>query len=87
MINQAISVNSFGRVNKSFCQFALDFISMLLVFDTWSSHVSQTVPAPHVTGVHDRVYELMKTNRTILVHYILSKQVSNAGKSWTHPYL
>ena len=36
-------VNSFGRVNKSFCQFALDFISMLLVFDTWSSHVSQTV--------------------------------------------
>jgi hypothetical protein len=60
---------------------------MLLVFDTWSSHVSQTVPAPHVTGVHDRVYELMKTNRTILVHYILSKQVSNAGKSWTHPYL
>lgn len=42
-INQAISVSLFGRVNKSFCQFALDFISMLLVFDTWSSHVSQTV--------------------------------------------
>jgi len=81
-INQVIHVNSFGRVNKMFCQFALDFISMLLVFDAWSSHVSQTTPAPHVSGVPDRVYELMKTNRTILVHYILSKQVSDAGKSW-----
>ena len=38
-INQVIHVNSFGRVNKMFCQFALDFISMLLVFDAWSSHV------------------------------------------------
>jgi hypothetical protein len=81
-INRDIHVNSFGRVNKMFCQFALDFISMLLVFDAWSSHVSQTTPAPHVSGVPDRVYELMKTNRTILVHYILSKQVSDAGKSW-----
>ena len=81
-INRDIHVNSFGRVNKIFCQFALDFISMLLVFDAWSSHVSQTTPAPHVSGVPDRVYELMKTNRTILVHYILSKQVSDAGKSW-----
>ena len=81
-INQDIHVNLFGRVNKMFCQFALDFISMLLVFDAWSSHVSQTTSAPHVSGVPDRVYELMKTNRTILVHYILSKQVSDAGKSW-----
>ncbi len=81
-INRDIHVNSFGRVNKMFYQFALDFISMLLVFDAWSSHVSQTAPAPHVSAVLDRVYELMKTNRTILVHYILSKQVSDAGKSW-----
>jgi hypothetical protein len=74
-------VNSFGRVNKSFCQFAIDFLSMLLVFDAWSSHVSQTVPAPHVTGAPNRVYDLMKTNRSILVHYVLSKQVSDSGKS------
>jgi len=80
-INQGIHVNSFGRVNKSFCQFAIDFLSMLLVFDAWSSHVSQTVPAPHVTGAPNRVYDLMKTNRSILVHYVLSKQVSDSGKS------
>jgi hypothetical protein len=80
-INQGIHVNSFGRVNKSFCQFVIDFLSMLLVFNAWSSHVSQTVPAPHVTGVPDRVYDLMKTNRSILVHYVLSKQVSDSGKS------
>jgi len=54
---------------------------MLLVFDAWSSHVSQTVPAPHVTGAPNRVYDLMKTNRSILVHYVLSKQVSDSGKS------
>ncbi len=81
-INRAIHVNLLGRVNKMFCQFALDFISMLLVFNAWLSHVSQTVPAPHVSGIPDRVYELMKTNRTILVHYILLKRVSDAGKSW-----
>ena len=29
-------------------------------------HVSQAVPAPHVTGIPDCVYELMRTNREIL---------------------
>ncbi len=34
--NQGIHTNSFLRVNKAFCQFALDFISMLLVYNAWS---------------------------------------------------
>ena len=80
-INQGIHVNLFGRVNKSFCQFPIDFLSILFVFDAWSSHVSQTVPAPHVTGAPNCMYDLMKTNRSILLHYVLSKQVSDSGKS------
>lgn len=77
--NQGIHTNSFLRVNKAFCQFALDFISMLLVYNAWSSHVSQTVPAPHARQVPQEVYDAILTNRTILVHYILANQVSQAG--------
>ena len=78
-LNQVIHTNSFGKVNKSFCQFAVDFMAMLLVFNAWSSHVSQTVPAPYARNVPQEVYDSMMTNRTILVHFILGAQVSQAG--------
>ena len=79
-IGQNIHVNSFGKVNKSFCQFVVDFVSMALVFDVWSSHLSQFVPAPYVSGVLAAVYEHMHNNREIIVHYLQSNQVSYAGK-------
>jgi hypothetical protein len=79
-LNQVIHTNSFGKVNKKFCEFAVDFMSMLLVvYNAWSSHVSQTVPAPHARQVPKEVYDSMMTNRTILVHFILGAQVSQAG--------
>ena len=79
-MNQVIHTNSFGKVNKKFCEFAVDFMSMLLVYNAWSSHVSQTVPAPHARQVpKEKVYDSMMTNRTILVHFILGAQVSQAG--------
>ena len=55
----------------------------------WGVHVTQTVPAPHVMGIPDHIYEFMRTNREILVHSILSKpkQVSDAGLSRGHPNL
>ncbi len=31
-LNQVIHTNSFGKVNKKFCEFAVDFMSMLLVY-------------------------------------------------------
>ena len=78
-IGHGIHVNLFGKVNKSFCQFVVDFISMALVFDAWSSHLSQFVPAPYVSGVPAAVYKHMQNNREIIVHYLQCNQVSYAG--------
>ncbi len=79
-IGQDIHVSSFGKVNKTFCQFVVDFVSMALVFDAWSSHSSQFAPAPYVSGVPAAVYEHMQNNREIIEHYLQSNQVSYAGK-------
>ncbi len=80
-IGHNIHVNSFGKVNKTFCQFVVDYVSMALVFDVWwSSHSSQFAPAPYVSGVPAAVYEHMQNNGEIIVHYLQSNQVSYAGK-------
>jgi hypothetical protein len=50
-IGHDIHVNLFGKVNKTFCQFVVDYVSMALVFDVWSSHLSQFAPASYVSGV------------------------------------
>ena len=81
-IGHDIHVNSFGKVNKTFCQFVVDFFSMALVFDAWSSHLSQFAPAPYVSDVPAAVYKHMRNNHEIIVYYLQSTQVSfsYAGK-------
>jgi hypothetical protein len=34
-IASLISSNSFGKVNKKFCRFVIDMLSVQLVFDNW----------------------------------------------------
>ena len=79
-IGHDIHVNLFGKVNKTFCQFVVDFVSMALVFDAWSSHLSQFAPAPYVSGVPAAIYKHMQNNHEIIVHCLQSNQVSYAGK-------
>jgi hypothetical protein len=38
--------NSFGKVNANFAHFVIDFLSMLLLFDTYSKHNSNASPTP-----------------------------------------
>ena len=79
-IGHNIHVNLFGKVNKTFCQFGVDFVSMALVLDVWSSHSSQFVPAPYISGVPAAINEHMQNNREIIVPYLQSNQVHYAGK-------
>ncbi len=58
-IGQDIHINLFGKVNKTFCQFVVDVVSMALVFDVWSFHLLQFAPAPYVSGVPAAIYEHM----------------------------
>jgi hypothetical protein len=38
--------NSFGKVNPNFAPFIIDFLSMLLLFDTYTDHNTNASPAP-----------------------------------------
>jgi hypothetical protein len=38
--------NSFGRVIANFAHFVIDFLSMLLLFDTYTDHNANASPAP-----------------------------------------
>ncbi len=40
-----VEPNSFEKVNSSFAQFVIGFLSMVLVFDAWFDHASQTSPS------------------------------------------
>ena len=42
-----IGHNSFKKVNKTFCHFATDYISMALYFDTWNPFALQNAPVPY----------------------------------------
>jgi hypothetical protein len=46
-----ISSNSFGKVNKKFCCFVIDMLSVQLVFNNWSSFASQSAPSPYVKDI------------------------------------
>ncbi len=53
--------NSFGRVNASFAKFVVDFLAMLLLFDSILYHNAQAAPAPwagkHLTMDEQRLFQ------------------------------
>jgi hypothetical protein len=38
--------NSFGKVNKTFCRFVIEYIAMSLYFDYWGDHAAMSAPCP-----------------------------------------
>jgi hypothetical protein len=42
----AIHNNSFGKVNKTFCRFVIEYIAMSLFFDYWGDHSAMSAPCP-----------------------------------------
>jgi hypothetical protein len=64
---QPLNNNSFGRVNKKFCRFVIDFLSVQLVFNYWYLFASQFAPAPFSKQTPAEVMVALKRNRLILV--------------------
>ncbi len=42
-----IHYNSFGKVNKTFCRFVMEYIAMSLNFDYWGDHAANHAPCPY----------------------------------------
>ncbi len=64
--------NSFGRVNASFSKFIVDFLAMLLLFDSFLYHNAQAAPAPWA-GRHLSMDEqrLFQKNQIDLIKFFL----------------
>ncbi len=61
------SSNSFGRVNKKFCHFVIDMLSVQLVFNNWYPFSAQSVPSPYVKETHQEVIDDIGHNQGVLV--------------------
>jgi hypothetical protein len=57
--HQPINLNSFGKVNKAFCRFVIDFLAVQLVFDNGFSFTAQVAPSPYATNDYNN-HEVMK---------------------------
>jgi len=44
---ESIHTNCFGKVNKIFCRFVIEYIAMSLYFDYWGEHSAASGPAPY----------------------------------------
>ena len=38
--------NAFGKVNRTFCRFVIEYIAMSLYFDYWGDHAAMSAPCP-----------------------------------------
>jgi hypothetical protein len=43
---ECIHANCFGKPNKLFCRFVIEYIAMSLFFDFWGEHSAASAPAP-----------------------------------------
>jgi hypothetical protein len=67
-----ISSNSFGKVNKHFCRFVIDMLSVQLVFDNWFPFAGQNAPAPFVKETSEEVLRHIKHNQRVLISICVS---------------
>ena len=93
---QSINVNSFGKVNKSFCRFVIDFLSVQLVFDNWFPFRSQAAPAPFTRDINNTsAMTAVAHNQRILIELVQQMEpfrahnvLLNRGESgWPVPNL
>jgi hypothetical protein len=73
--------NSFGRVDASFAKFVIDFLAMLLLFDSVLYHNAQAAPAPWA-GRHLSMDEqrLFQQNQIVLIKFCLQQNEDVAWK-------
>ena len=66
--------NLFGRVNASFAKFVIDFLAMLLLFDSFLYHNAQAAPAPwagrHLTMDEQRLFQ---QHQIVLIKFCLQQ--------------
>jgi hypothetical protein len=67
-----ISSNSFGKVNKKFCCFAIDMLAVQLLFDNWFPFLGQSAPSPYVKEISEDVVRHIKHNRCVLMSICVS---------------
>ncbi len=69
---QPINLNSFGRVNKTFACFVIDFLAVQLVFNNWFPFKCQNAPSLYVRNIEPNAKMVaIKTNQQILISLIL----------------
>jgi hypothetical protein len=61
------SSNSFGWVNKFFCRFVIDMLSVQLVFNDWYPFSAQSAPSPYVKETPREVIDDIAHNQGVLV--------------------
>ncbi len=73
--------NLFGRVNASFAKFVVDFLAMLLLFDSFLYHTAQDAPTPWA-GRHLSMDEqcLFQQNQIVLIKFCLQQNEDVAWK-------
>ncbi len=74
----SISSNSFGKVNKKFCRYVIDMLSVQLVFDNWHPFACQNAPSPFVKETPPNVIRHIKHNQDFLVSFCVQFHPRNA---------
>jgi hypothetical protein len=80
---QLTNHNSFGRVNKKFAWFVIDFISVQLVFNNWYPFSTQFAPSPFAKNIPEKNEQVLKTNQLILINICICLD-NNANSSFVH---
>ncbi len=64
--------NLFGRVNASFAKFVVDFLAIMLLFDSFLHHDAQAAPAPwadrHLSMDEQRLFQ---QNQIVFIKFCL----------------
>jgi hypothetical protein len=91
---QLTNHNSFGRVNKKFAWFVIDFISVQLVFNNWYPFWTQFAPSPFAKNIPEEVESALKNNQIILINICICLDhnanilfVEQGVKGWPVPTL
>jgi len=72
---QPINPNSFGKVNKSFCRFVIDFLAVQLVFNNGASFQAQVAPSPYTRDYNNpEVMRLVRQNQALLIWLAIQMQ-------------
>jgi hypothetical protein len=92
---QPINSNSFGRVNKTFARFVIDFLADQLVFNNWFPFKCQNAPSPYARNIEPKAkMDAIQTNQKICLLLVLHMNprahslLLNQGHSgWPSPNL